>query len=174
MASAVRTARTVEAAPATPLVIQRKLTVPPLSETRVPRPRVERRLAELVERHRIVVLSATAGAGKTTAAAAAADMVGFPIAWLTIDTTDAAQGRLLTYLEASLSNVAPHVRGMATSALAHGLAHVEAAGLLADALGSEPVLLVLDDLERLGDAPEPWALIDSLLRQAPPSPARAC
>ena len=77
-------------------------------------------------------------------------------------------GRLLTYLEASLSTVAPHVRGV-RPALAHGLAHVEAAGLLADALGSEPVLLVLDDLERLGDAPEPWALIDSLLRQAPPS-----
>jgi DNA-binding SARP family transcriptional activator len=169
LASAVRTARTVEAAPATPLVIQRKLTVPPLSETRVARPRVERRLSELVERHRIVVLSATAGSGKTTAAAAAADMVRFPIAWLTIDTTDAAQGRLLTYLEASLSSVAPHVRGVATSALAHGLAHVEAVGLLADALGSESVLLVLDDLERLGDAPEPWALIDSLLRQGPPS-----
>src|ERR1700733_1434527 len=63
LASAVRTARTVEAAPATPLVIQRKLTVPPLSETRVARPRVERRLSELVERHRIVVLSATAGSG---------------------------------------------------------------------------------------------------------------
>jgi len=154
---------------AAPLIIQRKLAVPPLSETRIARPRVERRLAELVSRHRVVVVSATAGAGKTTAAAAAIDLLDLPVAWLTIDTTDVAQGRLLTYLEASLSTVAPAVRGVVTSALGQGLAHVEAAGLLADALGNEGVVLALDDLERLGEAEEPWALIDSFLRHAPPS-----
>ena len=152
-----------------PLIIQRKLEVPPLSETRVPRPRVEGRLAELIHQHRVVVVSATAGSGKTTAAAAAAELAGLPVAWLTIDTTDVAQGRLLTYLEATLSRRAPDLAGLVTRALGQGLAHVEVAGLLADALGSEPVLLVLDDLERLGEAKEPWALIDSLLRQGPPT-----
>ena len=169
MASAVRTEPEASRVPAAPLIIQRKLAVPPLSETRIARPRVERRLAELIARHRVVVVAATAGAGKTTAAAAAIDLLDVPVAWLTIDTPDLAQGRLLTYLEASLSKVAPSVRGVVTSALGQGLAHVEAAGLLADAVGSEAVLLVLDDLERLGEAEEPWALIDSFLRHAPPS-----
>ena len=169
MASAVRGESGAEAAPAPPLIIQSKLAVPPLSETRIARPRVERRLAELVARHRVVVVSATAGAGKTTAVAAAIDLLDLPVAWLTIDTTDLAQGRLLTYLEASLSTVAPSVRGLVTHALGQGLAHVEAAGLLADALGGDGVVLVLDDLERLGEAEPPWALLDSFLRHAPPS-----
>jgi DNA-binding SARP family transcriptional activator len=153
----------------TTLVIQRKLEVPPLSESRVARPRVESRLAELVQQHRVVLASATAGAGKTTAVAAAVELLGLPIAWLTLDTTDVAQGRLLTYLEASLARVAPQVRGIVAGALKLGVQHVEVAGLLADAIGDEPLVLVLDDMERLGEAPEPWALIDSLLRHAPAS-----
>ena len=93
-------------------------------------------------------------------------MLARPIAWLTIDTPDVAQGRLLTYLEASLARVAPGVRGIVGQALSAGLGHVEAAGLLADALGDQRIVLVLDDMERLGEAREPWELIDSLLRHA--------
>lgn len=169
LVSTAETTTTATSVAAPPLIIQRKLAMPPLSEARVARPRVEARLAELIGRHRLVVLSATAGAGKTTAAAAAADLIGMSVAWLTIDTTDVAQGRLLMYLEAALTRVAPQVEGLVSRALVQGLAHVEAAGLLADALGFEPLLLVLDDLERIGDVPEPWALIDSLLRHAPPA-----
>jgi ATP/maltotriose-dependent transcriptional regulator MalT len=47
-------------------MIQGKLTIPPLTERHVERPRLERRLAALIGRHRIVEVSATAGAGKTT------------------------------------------------------------------------------------------------------------
>jgi DNA-binding SARP family transcriptional activator len=167
--SAVKTDHEAELSSSATLVIQRKLEIPPLSERRVARPRVETRLAELIREHRVVLVSATAGAGKTTAVAAAIERLGLPIAWLTLDTTDVAQGRLLTYLEASLARVAPHVRGVVGSALKLGVQHVEAAGLLADAVGDEPIVLVLDDMERLGEAPAPWALIDSLLRQAPAS-----
>ena len=135
MASKLHIAPPAERAAAPPLIIQRKLTVPPLAETRVPRPRVELRLAELIGQYKIVVVSATAGSGKTTAAAAASELAGLPVAWLTIDRTDVAQGRLLVYLEATLSRVAPHLAGLVTGALGQGLAHVEVAGLLADALG---------------------------------------
>ncbi|MEA2312020.1 MAG: hypothetical protein QOE28_1988 [Solirubrobacteraceae bacterium] len=169
MASAVRTGPATEPGSGATLVIQQKLEVPPLSETRVARPRVERRLAELIDTHRVVAVLATAGAGKTTAVAAAAESLGCPIAWLTLDTPDVAQGRLLTYLEASLARIAPQVRGVVGHALAAGLGHVEAAGLLADALGDGELVLVLDDLERLGEAREPWELIDSLLRHGPAS-----
>ena len=164
MASAVTQGPAAEIRTAATLVIQQKLEVPPLSETRVARPRVESRLAELIETHRVVAVLATAGAGKTTAVAAAAELLDRPIAWLTLDTPDVAQGRLLTYLEASLARVAPQVGGVVAHALSAGLGHVEAAGLLADALGEQQVVLVLDDMERLGEAREPWELIDSLLR----------
>lgn len=167
--SAVKTNGDSQLVVATTLVIHRKLEVPPLSETRVARPRVERRLAELIQDHRVVVVSATAGAGKTTAVAAAVELAGLPIAWLTLDTTDTAQGRLLTYLEAALASASPAVSGVVGQALAAGLGHVEAAGLLGDAVRDEPIVLVLDDMERLGDAREPWELIDSLLRQGPPT-----
>ena len=112
MASAVTAGPAAEIGSAATLVIQQKLEVPPLSETRVARPRVESRLAELIDTHRVVAVLATAGAGKTTAVAAAAELLGRRIAWLTLDTPDVAQGRLLTYLEASLARVAPQVSGV--------------------------------------------------------------
>ena len=164
MASAVTQGPAAELGAAATLVIQQKLEVPPLSETRVARPRVESRLASLIESHRVVAVLATAGAGKTTAVAAAVELLNRPVAWLTLDTPDVAQGRLLTYLEASLARVAPEVRGVVAHALSAGLGHVEAAGLLADAVGDQRIVLVLDDMERLGEAREPWELIDSLLR----------
>ena len=112
-------------------VIQGKLTVPPLPERRVERPRLERSLAALIERNRVVVVSATPGAGKTTAVAAAVRLVERPVAWLTLDRTDAAPGRLVVYLEAALSRPLPQLSGVAREALAAGIAHAEAAGLLA-------------------------------------------
>jgi DNA-binding SARP family transcriptional activator len=156
-----------EVPPATGLVIQRKLELPPLAEGRVARPRVEGRLAQLIEGHRVVLVSATAGAGKTTATVTAVELLGRPVAWLTVDTTDVAQGRLLTYLEASLARTVPEVRGVVANALSAGIGHLEAAGLLADAIGEAPVVLVLDDLERLGEARDPWMLIEALLRHGP-------
>ena len=50
-----------------PAVIQSKLAVPPLGERLAARPRVSGLIAELLARHPLVLVSATAGAGKTTA-----------------------------------------------------------------------------------------------------------
>jgi DNA-binding SARP family transcriptional activator len=149
-------------------VIHGKLTVPPLPERRVERPRLERSLAALIERNRVVVVSATPGAGKTTAVAAAVRLVERPVAWLTLDRTDAAPGRLVTYLEAALSRPLPQLSGVARGALAAGIAHAEAAGLLAEAVGDASVILVLDELERVGDSSEPWDVVEAFLRYAPP------
>ena len=71
------------------------------------------------------------------------------MAWLTLDATDAAPGRLVTYLEAALTRRAPHVDGVGTGALARRIPHAEAAGLLSEAVGGTPLLLVVDELERL-------------------------
>jgi ATP/maltotriose-dependent transcriptional regulator MalT len=99
----------------------------------------------------------------------AARAIERPVAWLTLDATDAAPGRLVTYLEAALTRCAPQVRGVGTGALARRIAHAEAAGLLAEAVGTSPVLLVIDELERLAEAPEALAALGGLLRYAPPS-----
>jgi ATP/maltotriose-dependent transcriptional regulator MalT/DNA-binding SARP family transcriptional activator len=148
-------------------IVQRKLAVPSLPEHRVERPRVEGTLVALAERHRVVVVSATAGAGKTTAVAAAVRSLDRPVAWLTLDWSDAAPGRLVTYLEAAFAQQLPEVSGRATRALAAGIPHGEAAGLLAEAIGDAPIVLVLDELERLGDTKEAWEVIETFLRYAP-------
>jgi ATP/maltotriose-dependent transcriptional regulator MalT len=128
---------------------------------------VEELLAGLVERHRAVVVSATAGAGKTTAVAAAAQTLDRRLAWLTLDWTDAAPGRLVTYLEAAFARSLPRLTGVATGALSARIPHPEAAGLLVEAIGEEPALLVIDELERLDGATEAWAVIEAVLRYAP-------
>jgi len=135
----------------------------------VDRPRIEDALAALIERHRTVVVSATAGAGKTTAVAAAVRRLTRPVAWLTLDWTDAAPGRLVRYLEAALGAQLPGVARVATDALAARIPHAEAAGLLVEAVGDEPVVLVVDELERVAEAPEAWPLLHALVRYAPPA-----
>lgn len=151
-------------------MIRRKLRVPPLSSQLVPRPRLEDRLASLVEAHPVLAVSATAGAGKTTAVArAVATMPDRDLAWLSVDRSDVAPGRLVAYLEAALAQPLPRVAGVAAGALAAGLSHPEAAGMLAEAVGDAPLVLVLDDLERLAGDEGAWAVLDALARYAPPT-----
>jgi DNA-binding SARP family transcriptional activator len=155
------------ASPQERAVIRAKVGLPPLSEARVGRPRVERLLADLIERHRLVVVAATAGAGKTTAVAAATRALDRPLAWLTLDWTDSAPGRLVTYLEAALAGPAPGVAGVATGALAARIPHPEAAGLLVEAVAPQPVVLVIDELERVAGSAEAVAVLEAVGRYAP-------
>ena len=148
-------------------IVRAKLAVPTLPDARVDRPRLDDRIAALLDRDRIVVVSATAGSGKTTAVAAAIRRLDVPVAWLTLDRSDTAPGRLLTYLEAALARVAPDIVGTATRALSVGVPHAEAAGILAEALRGHRAVFVLDELERLGDVRPAWNVIETLLRYAP-------
>ena len=129
------------------------------------RPHLDRLIEERLAAHRLLVVAATAGAGKTTAVVQAADRWRVPMAWLTLDWTDASPGRLLTYLESALVRIDGRVRGIAKDALALGVSHEEAAGLLVSSLG-EPVLVVIDQLERLELEPEAWAVIGAFARHA--------
>jgi DNA-binding SARP family transcriptional activator len=149
-------------------VIRRKLAVPALPEQFVERPRVDELLSRLLRDRRLVLVSATAGSGKTTALVAALRQHPDEVAWLTVDRTDAAPGRLVTYLEAALAERRPAVAGTVTAALAAGVPHAEAAGMLVDAVGDEPLVLVLDDLERLEDEADAWAVLEAVVRYAPP------
>ena len=148
-------------------IIRAKLAVPTLPDERVERPRLDRRIASLLDRHRIVVASATAGSGKTTAVASAIEQLDVPVAWLTLDRSDTAPGRLVMYLEAALARIAPDIVGTATRALSVGVPHAEAAGILAEALRGSRAVFVLDELERLGAVRPAWNVIETLLRYAP-------
>lgn len=155
-------------APATP-IIQRKVTPPPLPETVVPRPRIESLLARLIEQHRIVCVYASPGAGKTTAVRQAARRLGRPLAWLSVDTTDLATGRLLTYLAAALAPEVTATTKIAEAALGAQLPHTEVAGLLAEAVGDRSLLIVLDDLEQLSHDQNALSVISSFARYVPQS-----
>jgi ATP/maltotriose-dependent transcriptional regulator MalT/DNA-binding SARP family transcriptional activator len=150
-------------------VIQAKMRLPPPPEGVVARPRLDRALAEMIEGHRVVVVAATAGAGKTTAVSSAMRRVDVPAAWLTVDRTDTTPGRLLVYLEAALTQQLPRLRGLATRALAAGIAHEEAAGMLAEAASENRLILVVDDLERLGSVGAAWSVLDGFMRYASPA-----
>src|SRR4051812_2913941 len=148
-------------------LIGRKLSASALPEHVIERARVDALLDALLGNYRILVVAATAGAGKTTAVSRAAQRSGRHVAWLSVDRTDQAPGRLVTYLEAALARAVPRVDGLAPRALAAGFPHPEAAGLLADALGDDRVVFVLDELERLEQAAPAWAVIEAFLRYAP-------
>jgi len=150
-------------------IIQGKLVLPPESDRHVSRPRVERRIGELIATRRLVVVEATPGSGKTTAVARAVAAVDRPHAWLTMDWTDAAPGRLVAYLEAAVARAVPAVEGVAKRALDMRIPQAEAAGMLAEAIGDERAVLVIDELERVTNAHEAETVLETFLRYAPPN-----
>ena len=153
-----------------PRVIESKLRPAPVPEQYAARPRLERLIARLIDRQRVILVTAAAGSGKTTAVAAALRRSKRPAAWLTVDRPDQAAGRLITYLEASLERQRGTSLDVASSALAAGIPHGEAAGLLAESIGSaadQPVVIVLDELERLAEAADAWNVVEAVLRYAP-------
>ena len=150
-------------------VIRRKIVPPPLPDSVVPRRRLETLLTGLLDQHRLVFVYASAGAGKTTAILQAAQRLHRPLAWLDLDATDVTTGRLLVYLEAALAVHVPEVAGVAAAALAAQLPHAEVAGLLAESVGDRPLLVVLDDAERLAGEPEALEVLAAFARYMPPS-----
>ena len=145
----------------------RRPAAPPLPSRFVARPRIPYLIGSLIEDYPLVCVYATAGAGKTTAVAHAATESSRPVAWLTVDGTNAAPGRLLTQLEAALAPHVPACAGVATKTLAAHIPHTEAAGLLAEAIGSARVLVVFDQLEYLADARDAIRMLEAFLRFAP-------
>jgi DNA-binding SARP family transcriptional activator/tetratricopeptide (TPR) repeat protein len=150
-------------------VIRGRITPPSLPSRLLSRPRLEHTVARLIDDHPLVCIYATAGSGKTTVVLQAARATGRPLAWFSTDRTDAATGRLLTYLEASIAEQVPEVAGVAATALAARAPHREVAGLLAEAIGDVPLLLVLDDLEQLARAEGAVAVLSAFLRYLPPT-----
>jgi DNA-binding SARP family transcriptional activator len=148
-------------------IIRRKLQIPAAATDIVVRARLSRRLHELLDRHTVVTVFATAGAGKTTAVAQAVREIDRPIAWLSLDGTEQAAGRLLVYLEAAIEGAVAAAAGVATDALGSSLQFGEAAGLLAESLQGSRLIVVCDNVERIATDENCRAVLSSFARYLP-------
>ena len=156
-------------------LLQTKLSVPPLRPELVARPRLLERLdAGLRPGHKLTLISAPAGYGKTTLVAAwlhALDTehetrntrhAARTTPWLSLDPHDNEPARFLTYLVAALQHAAGEIGGRLHGLL--DLPHLPPlesllAALLDDlAAHPAPLVLVLDDLHEIGNP----SLLDAL------------
>lgn len=149
--------------------IGRKTTPPPSTMTVVSRPRVDELLLRVVAQVPLTCVYASAGSGKTTAIRSLADRWAGPAAWLTLDKTDQVSGRLLVYLEESLKRALPTFTGIVGAATSSGVPHAEIAGMLAESLRDEPLVIVIDNGERLESSDQSLQVLASFIRYLPPS-----
>src|SRR5262245_1365875 len=134
-------------------MIVAKLRPPPLAAVLIPRPRVQDALEGAAATHRVLLVIAGAGAGKPTAAARFLEARRGRAAWLSLDPSDIAAGRFVSYLAAAVGRAEPRLETMVQDSLADGLLTEDCAGLLAERLGPGWTI-VLDDLHHLEpDAP---------------------
>src|SRR5215211_6197306 len=149
-----------------------KVFVPRPRPDLVPRPRLLARLDAGLDGARCSLLSAPAGAGKTSLLAAWVAGLDRPVAWLTLDERDQELDQVLRYLVAALQTIAPAAgRGalawldtprppppeVVVTVLVNDLAALPAPGLL-----------VLDDYH-LARAPAVHAAVAFLLDHLPPT-----
>ncbi|ROS44312.1 BTAD domain-containing putative transcriptional regulator [Amycolatopsis thermoflava] len=148
-------------------IIRRKLAQPVVGDRLVRRDRLVDRIRGLLGRANVLTVYAAAGSGKTTAVAMALQDLDRPVAWLSLDGTESAAGRLLLYIEAAVAPHASEARGAATDALAAGILIGEAAGLLAESLHGTGTVLVCDNAERISGSDEALTVLSALARYAP-------
>lgn len=141
-----------------------KLQIPQLSVAALRRDRVTSLIGQAGS-HRVTVVSAPAGSGKTVACAAWAAAVQPPrrVGWVTLDSSDSEPDRFWTHVQAAVS--AQLHGGEAPAAC---VAAQQPGGVAAQLAGASPLTLVLDDVHELAGSPVP-AGIDQLIRLAPDS-----
>ena len=153
-------------------LLRTKLLVPPLRPNLVPRPDLIARLNQgLQPGHKLTLVSASAGFGKTTLVSKWVQQCGRPVGWLTLDKGDNDLARFLTYFVAALRTAESNVgRGLLPTFQAPGNFNMEAAlTVLLNALADLPgdLVLVLDDYHLIESRPVDEA-IGFLIDHLPP------
>jgi len=121
------------------------------------RERISSQLGSLRE-HRLGLIVAPAGYGKTTAMATLAASAGIPVAWYRVEAWDSDEHSLLVHVETALRRVAP--------ALAGPWSRIEDAATACETAITSPTLLVVDDLHTIeGTAAE--AALERFVEYAP-------
>ena len=150
-------------------IVRGKVAVPRLPIPHLPRPRVQKILEDALDKSTVVVVSAGAGTGKSAALAEAVNDLDRPIAWLSVDTSDQAPGRLLAYLEAAMCiGDEDASEGLVAAGLAANIPPTEVAGLLIESVGEARPVIVLDNLHRLGRSGPAWQVIEAMITYSVP------
>lgn len=156
------------------LVVRTKLSPPHLPRRTLDRPRLTARLAEALD-HRLTLVQAEAGYGKSTALALLAAS-GLPTAWYHLDAEDAEPLVFMHHLVHSLRLAVPALSDAAGALLETGDAVAGPARWRAsvDVLVNEldqrlegPLLLVLDDAHHVAQSPQVLDALNRLLDRAP-------
>jgi LuxR family maltose regulon positive regulatory protein len=133
----------------TDTLIRTKLRLPLTRQGLVLRPRLQKRITQGL-RGPLTLVTAPAGFGKTTLAAACIADCGMPAGWLSLDKDDNAEGRFLSYLAAALHEAEPAIGSEAAQLAAAQQAAPEAVltSLINDLDTNEgEIVLVLDDYQ---------------------------
>ncbi|QLQ10131.1 MAG: hypothetical protein HZY75_06710 [Nocardioidaceae bacterium] len=149
--------------------MRNKVEPPVLEESAVARPRVSLLISAVLETHRVVAVTATAGAGKTTAIRQALDGESRPYSWLSLGESESSSGRLLVHLAAALEKTGEGYSDITQTSLRVGVPHVEVAELLADHLPDRGQVVVIDNAEVLLSRPGALDVISAFIRTAPRS-----
>jgi ATP/maltotriose-dependent transcriptional regulator MalT len=152
-------------------ILSTKLYVPPAGDKLV----IRSHLIDLLttaqsEGCRLVLVSAQAGSGKTTAIVQWIKQLGWPVGWVSLDVRDNQPKQFFLYLIAALRKVMPKIGKEALELLdLPGLNFEEIVLLLGNELevAPEPFVLVLDDFHSITN-PVLHQIIDTLLDIQPP------
>lgn len=150
-------------------LIRTKLRLPPARPGLVLRPRLQQRVIAGLG-GRLTLITAPAGFGKTTLAAASIAACGMPAAWLSLDKDDNQPGRFLSYLIAALQGVDARL-GREAAVLNAGVRPAQPEATLTslindlDAAGTQ-IVLALDDYQFIG-SPAAHRQAAFLLEHAP-------
>ncbi len=160
-----------------PSLLATKLTIPPLLHRTLPRTRLVDALARALPRHRLILIAAPAGYGKTTLlaqwaqnhAAEPGDRLRF--AWLSLDEEDNAVERFFRYLMAAWQTVQPDVMdtplGLLLSAMRPDSEAVLSAFINLAYEATEHTVFVLDDYHLITE-PAIHSALTFLLDHLPP------
>jgi LuxR family transcriptional regulator, maltose regulon positive regulatory protein len=151
-----------------------KLHPPHISGDLLERPSLLGRIYRAATTHRLTLVSAPAGSGKTTAVAALrAAHPGLALAWLTLEGDDNEPLAFLAMLLAAFQQVYPGCGANASTLLGHGAGSSnprQVIGVLINDLldyDPSPCVLVLDDLHVISE-PAIHQALDYLLEHLPP------
>ncbi|HMA36754.1 MAG TPA: LuxR family transcriptional regulator, partial [Chloroflexia bacterium] len=152
------------------LILTTKLYIPPPPPKVVRRPRLVARLTAGLP-HKLTLLSAPAGFGKTTLLSEWIAGGDRPVAWLSLDAADSDPTRFLTYLVAALRTIAANlgagVLGVLQSPQPPPLEPLLTALLNEITTIPDPFVLVLDDYHVI-EAPAVDQALTFLLEHLPP------
>jgi LuxR family maltose regulon positive regulatory protein len=147
-------------------ILAAKITAPGVPDWVVPRPRITKLIARGRRWCPLTVITAPAGAGKTTALALWAAAEAGPVAWAGLDEFDNRPGVFWAYVAAALRRAGVAVPAPPPAGRGPDAGCVFVLGLAAALAAQDPPLtLVLDDLHLLAD-PLVLSELDYVLRNA--------